>query len=356
MSLTAEEDLCLHCFSQLFNFRSCKHPCQKKCGDPCEAGDCKLCEAEAQKELEAARKAAKLRINEVRKKILEGACFKVTELAATGPTAARYLSVKDKVEKYVLPMHNWFPTVTKIEEIFNPDLLLKFEQAKLKCFGHHTDLKFHGTGDAGNENIPKNGFRLPGPPPPGKQGGMYGQGIYFATDSSKSAQAIYTKGSNKLLLCDVLLGKSKTVLRAAPDLNYETLRKEKFDSVFAPRGTKGTGGVANDEFVIFDPDQALPKYIIHYKVSSGLSTSSLVSPGSLSAQGVQVHTVMASRNVDMNDPLKVHYDRAFAKFHEASSKGYYLFKIIYRHALGYAFFVSSLQFFPCYLPDLVGKF
>ena len=32
--------------------------------------------------------------------------------------------------------------------------------------------------------------------------------MYLATDSSKSAQEIYTKGSKKLLLCDVFLGNS----------------------------------------------------------------------------------------------------------------------------------------------------
>lgn len=40
---------------------------------------------------------------------------------------------------------------------------------------------------------------------------MYGKGVYFASDSSKSAQEMYTKGSNMLLVCDVLLGKSWTV-------------------------------------------------------------------------------------------------------------------------------------------------
>ena len=39
----------------------------------------------------------------------------------------------------------------------------------------------------GVKGITENGFRLP------KQAGMYGAGIYLATDSSKSAQNIYTK-------------------------------------------------------------------------------------------------------------------------------------------------------------------
>ena len=100
---------------------------------------------------------------------------------------------------------------------------------------------------------------MPGPPKPGKRPGMYGQGIYFATDSSKSAQTIYTDGSNKLLLCDVLLGRSMTAEKGDSTLNGDYIRKRGFDSVYAPRGTKATGGVDNDEFVIYHPDQALPR-------------------------------------------------------------------------------------------------
>jgi hypothetical protein len=98
-------------------------------------------------------------------------------------------------------------------------------------------------------------FRMPGPVPQGQRGGMYGQGIYFATDSSKSAQTIYTKGSNKLLLCDVILGKSLKVNNSDHGLNADRLRKARCDSVYAPRGSE----VKNDEFVIFSPAQAFPR-------------------------------------------------------------------------------------------------
>lgn len=94
---------------------------------------------------------------------------------------------------------------------------------------------------------------------------MFGRGIYFATDSSKSAQIIYTKGTNKLLLCEVLVGNAKTVLKADFSLTLAKIRAEGFDSVLAPRNSVASGGVLNDEYIIYDPDQALPRYIIHYK-------------------------------------------------------------------------------------------
>lgn len=91
---------------------------------------------------------------------------------------------------------------------------------------------------------------------------MFGQGIYFATDSSKSGQDIYTKGSQKLLLCDVLIGKCKMVTSADQSLCRETLQREHFDSVYAIRDSKSTGGVLNDEYVIFDPRQAIVRLVI----------------------------------------------------------------------------------------------
>jgi hypothetical protein len=143
-------------------------------------------------------------------------------------------------------------------------------------------------------------------PPPGYERGMYGQGIYFATDSSKSAQKIYTQGSQKLLLCQVILGRSKEVHEADYSLDKKKLRSNKFDSVYAPRGS----AVKNDEFVIFDPDQALPQYIIHF--------SDTVIPPSPSTLNIQhtftVKNMVPLRTVDIQDPFQMYYSWADSHF------------------------------------------
>ena len=211
--------------------------------------------AEEKREEEAYRKAALQRAREI-KELADrspGTAFRKEELLDTQDTKAEFTEVCDKVIKFVQPMHNWAPRVTRIFKVTNLKLEEKFERARAKAFGRHVEKKFHGTDDAGIEGITKNGFRLPTKP------GMYGAGIYFATDSSKSAQRIYTKGSNKLLLCDVILGRSYEARVAKNYLNLKWLRDRQYDSVFAPRGTKRTGGVENDEFVVFDPDQAFPR-------------------------------------------------------------------------------------------------
>lgn len=109
--------------------------------------------------------------------------------------------------------HNWNPKVVKIEKVFNKDLEYRFRKAKISAFSPYSDLKFHGTSQSSIDNIVKDGFKLP------QKAGMFGKGIYFATNSSKSAQEIYTKGSQKLLLCKVLLGKYQTLHTSENTLN-----------------------------------------------------------------------------------------------------------------------------------------
>jgi hypothetical protein len=239
--------------------------------------------------------------------------FSVDPMSLSGPTAAEYQQVNDLVVKFVQPMHNWFPQVTKIEKVTNLVLEKKFEEAKSKAFGDHIAQKFHGTDDVGVKGITKYGFRMPDPNPPPFKRGMYGQGIYFATDSSKSAREIYTKGSQKLLLCQVILGKAKTVYQSDNTLNKKKLTSHGYDSVYAPRGS----AVINDEFVIFDPDQALPQYIIHFS-----STNNVVppSPKLLTPLPFLTQNMKASRSVNFQDPFAMYYNWAESHFRRMAAR------------------------------------
>ena len=223
----------------------CGHQCTGKCGGPCKA--CPACKVAFHK----FKKDAEKRVKDIEARIKAMApstsAFALEELKKSPETLAEFTQVADRCEKYIQSMHNWKPNITKITRVMNLALEVKFEKAKARAFGPNIDQKFHGTGEAGIEGITKNGFRMP------DHAGMYGRGIYFATDSSKSAR--YSTGSNKLLLCDVLLGKSMVVNQSNGSLTGDYIRQRGFDSVFAPRGT----AVLNDEFIIFNPDQALPR-------------------------------------------------------------------------------------------------
>jgi hypothetical protein len=295
--------------------RKCGHPCTNACGDDCEKGDCKNCHDIHKEKMKKFHEDAKKRVKDLEDKISKKAVptFSVDPMSRSGPTAAEFQMVNDLVVKFVLPMHNWFPKVTKIEKITNLVLEKKFEEAKSRAFGDYIDTKFHGTDDNGVRGITKDGFRMPDQNPPPTKRGMYGQGIYFATDSSKSAQKIYTKGSQKLLLCQVILGKSKTVQQADYSLNKQKLRSHGYDSVYAPRGT----AVKNDEFVIFDPDQALPQYIIHF---SDTNTVLPPSPSPHTRQPITVKNMQASRTVNFKDPFEMYYNFAECHFRRMAAK------------------------------------
>ena len=305
-------------FKPCIRLRKCGHPCPNTCGDDCELGECKHCLLVSRKKMKEFREAAKKRVKELEEKIekKEIPNFSRDEIRGTGPTAAEYQKVKDQVLKFIQPCHKWFPTITKIEKVTNLELERKFEAAKSRASGDYIDTKFHGTSDDGVKGIVRKGFKMPeANPRPPKKRGMYGQGIYFATDSSKSARSIYTKGSQKLLLCQVILGNSMTVDKADNTLNKKKLQSNKCDSVYAPRGTE----VMNDEFVIFDPDQALPQYIIHFS-----STNNFVppSPTSLTTQPFFTKPMKASRAVNFQDPFEMYYNFAESHFRRMAAKSH----------------------------------
>jgi len=155
--------------------------------------------------------------------------------------------------------------------------------------------------------ITENGFRLPA------KGGMYGIGIYLASDSSKSAQELYTKGSNMLLLCDSLLGKIYTVDKAMPKMRGKGIKNLGYDSCFAKRGTKATGGVLFDEFIVYNPDQVYPKYIISYNINK--FKIDVITPVSFGGTfQVSKKTLKPKRETNPSDPLEEQFLKVEARF------------------------------------------
>ena len=181
-----------------------------------------------------------------------------------------------------------------------------------------------------------------------KNRGMYGAGIYFATDSSKSAQKIYTKGSSKLLLCQVALGRSFTVDKAKSSMSLPDLRRKKYDSLFAKRGTASTGGVKFDEFVVYQPDQALPKYIIHF---SSIKTDTMLKQLALTPAitTFSKQTLTPKRNIDISDPLEMHYRIAESQFLRLANKAR-----LQGVSQGLTFDIQSIDYYQN--PDLIPKF
>jgi hypothetical protein len=168
-------------------------------------------------------------------------------------------SVVDTVERFIQPAHGKVLKVAVIEKVTNNVLEERYMVRQAEMIGYTpstTKMKFHGTSSRALHKILNHGFRIPENP------GMYGRGVYFATDSSKSAQ--YSVDQTKLLLCEVALGKAMVVTSADHSLDYDSVTALGFDSVYAPRNTKATSGVLFDEFVVYHRDQAIPRYCVTY--------------------------------------------------------------------------------------------
>jgi len=86
-------------------------------------------------------------------------------------------------------------------------------------------------------------------------------------------------------------------------VDRRTLLRKGTDSVFAPRGTRQTGGVENDEYIVYDPRQALVKYVVHYE-----KATLDVLPAQLPASsGLVKHELKPSREFDPNNSLDIHF-------------------------------------------------
>ena len=116
----------------------------------------------------------------------------------------------------------------------------------------------------------------------------------------------------------MLLGKYKEVLGANTKLCLESLRKDGYDSVFAPRNSKATSGVMNDEFVIYDCDQAKVEYIVHY------NTASTNIPSSVSPFQTKDFDPSDLRKLKPGDPLQVmawfadgHFNKMIRQTHQS---------------------------------------
>lgn len=121
---------------------------------------------------------------------------------------------------------------------------------------------FHGTSMRNARAITRSGFKL------GRRG-MFGKGCYFAQSPLKSwnYSVSFGQGAGILLLCDVALGRSLKAKHpagklepGAPELRRGSfLNRRAYSSVHAPAGK----AVRVDEFCIYDPALALPRYVIH---------------------------------------------------------------------------------------------
>ncbi|GLJ13963.1 hypothetical protein SUGI_0223310 [Cryptomeria japonica] len=320
----------LKCEEICGRLRKCGHQCTLMCSQKCEQHECGDCREIAKVQADIEKNQAILQIKlkkeeleaEIRRlKMQKNQTLICKELSEEGDTAAEYLQVMDRTERFIQPSHGICPIVTKIEKISNLEMEIKFLESQKDLFNPNgpRQLLFHGTDDAAIKSIISKGFKLP----PKGNDNMFGRGCYFATDSTKSAQKMYTKGSNKLLLCEVNLGNTWTVQEPCKDMDLDKIKEKRYDSLFSKRKGNATGGTLYDEFVIYDVSQAIVRYIVHYR-TIGLDSGSL-NPQTLQSQQqnlVRIPYELSTSFTGYNDS-ECHFRLAESQFFRMSKRSEY---------------------------------
>ncbi|CAE8613734.1 unnamed protein product [Polarella glacialis] len=156
-----------------------------------------------------------------------------------------------------------------------------FLQSTIKAFDEwmhleaslHECLLLHGSKRQNISEIVSSGFeeRL------SRQGGLYGEGIYFAEESCKSFQYCDKDGGeNSMILSRVLLGDPHYAkgplgqMKISPKRDEADATKGRHNSVVAnvgtPNGQPPPSVQEHREYVIFDGSQAYPEYVVIFEV------------------------------------------------------------------------------------------
>lgn len=183
-------------------------------------------------------------------------------------------SLIDKITQYYNKsknsMHGHRIMQSKVSKIFKVKLASQHEgfvQAE-KDVGN-VELLWHGTRVANILSIMGKGLLMPSVSPGQKAGAMFGNGLYFANQSSKSLQycdgLYWASGSNSrnkiyMFLASVALGKyfvpnGSTGSGGKPPAGY--------DSFWAKAGQSG---VQNDEIIVFKGNQIRLDYLVEIEI------------------------------------------------------------------------------------------
>ncbi|WCF11585.1 WGR domain-containing protein (plasmid) [Paenibacillus thiaminolyticus] len=133
---------------------------------------------------------------------------------------------------------------------------------------YNVDVKelFHGSRNENILSIMQSGLKIK-PKSAVHTGSMFGSGIYFADQSTKSANYCWgfdggrPSEENYLFVCDVATGRIKEYSQAQPHL---AAAPRPFNSV---KGVKGPSLIHN-EYIVYNESQVKIKYIIEFKKTS----------------------------------------------------------------------------------------
>lgn len=167
-------------------------------------------------------------------------------------------SVDNDIKTLTIEFSKHLPTaiITSIEPVHQPTMIKCFDALKATTNAPSEQRwLYHGTSSDACSNIITKGFNRSYC---GKNATVYGRGVYFARDMSYSASHIYSppdsQGTKHMIAARVLIGKTA--------VGNDTM-------IEPPDGVTTTVNRAVDPsiFVVYKDFQAIPEYLIRFKVS-----------------------------------------------------------------------------------------
>lgn len=213
--------------------------------------------------LDELKERHKKKIEEMSKDSTEQSLFDVSLKLLTD--AGQIKKIEHYFETSKNKVHSSVLNRAKIVKIFEINLGAQQEPFKTKSseIGNIHSL-WHGTKIANILSIMSKGLLMPRMSPGSKAGAMFGEGLYFANQSTKSAQycdGMRYSGSSRsdkmyMFIADVAMGKSYTPKSSTGSSGRPP---KGYDSFWAK---SGISGVVNDEMIIFNGDQVRLTHLI----------------------------------------------------------------------------------------------
>ena len=309
----------IKCTTKCAKTLNCKgsHQCPGQCGDPCDPKNCpectKIAKIEAKKQREAEEEARKRAEIEIKKQIdaLKKAPIKMfsrTYLDGTGDTALEFYEIKDQVLNFIQPGDKWYPSIRAVEKITNVYQEMKWLDFKLKCFDPgRVTLKCLDCNTADVDDFSRDGLR--------SKDGKFGRGLYFTARSERIPENIGNTCLYHILVCDVLVGKSKNIGNTFQNTSYKNLKRQRYDSIFV-RGDK------NEAVIVFNKQQALPRYIVCYACCDFGEGSGHRGKLESAATEFQHYHITPKREISLDDPLEHHFRMAESQFNRMGRRQY----------------------------------
>lgn len=171
--------------------------------------------------------------------------------------------IKRKFNKTLLGSH--VSSNLKVKRVFSVEIdsMKQAYEAKGTPLGNIQEL-WHGTRAANLLSILKGGLMIPRSSAGHVTGRMFGDGVYFSDQSTKSLNYSYGYWSRSsgydnncfMFLADVAMGKSYT-----PSRSSRNLPKPGYDSTYA---IGGKSGVSNNEMIVYNTNQCNLTYLIEF--------------------------------------------------------------------------------------------